>query len=176
MAKNNIPTTDYARQQENIRKARGNPNKNIHHKRKNSNYGGVDATAQKAAGQTPAQRRRRETVFDMTPAGRIVFFALLAVMLVLMAMGMSSAYQGNALVSNGASLSAGVTCCYLAYVGLHNKARKKAATTFQSGLIVVLGIVAVALVYVLRRIINTTRGRGDCGCGCGKSCKCKKNQ
>ncbi len=42
--------------------------------------------------------------------------------------------------------------------------------------IVVLGIVAVALVYVLRRIINTTRGRGDCGCGCGKSCKCKKNQ
>lgn len=42
--------------------------------------------------------------------------------------------------------------------------------------IVVLGIVAVALVYVLKRIINTTRGRGDCGCGCGKSCKCKKNQ
>jgi hypothetical protein len=42
--------------------------------------------------------------------------------------------------------------------------------------IVVLAIVAVALVYVLRRVINTTRGRGDCGCGCGKSCKCKKNQ
>ena len=39
--------------------------------------------------------------------------------------------------------------------------------------IVVLGIVAVALVYVLRRVIKTTRGRGDCGCGCGKDCKCK---
>ena len=39
--------------------------------------------------------------------------------------------------------------------------------------IVVLGIVAVALVYVLRRVINTTRGHGDCGCGCGKNCKCK---
>ena len=33
--------------------------------------------------------------------------------------------------------------------------------------IVVLGIVAVALVYVLRRVIKTTRGKCDCGCGCG---------
>ncbi len=39
--------------------------------------------------------------------------------------------------------------------------------------IVVLGIVAVALVYVLRRVIKTTRGSGDCGCGCGKDCHCK---
>ena len=40
--------------------------------------------------------------------------------------------------------------------------------------IVALGIVAVALVYVLRRVFKTTRGQGDCGCGCGKDCKCKK--
>lgn len=42
--------------------------------------------------------------------------------------------------------------------------------------IVVLGIVAVALVYVLRRVIKTVRGKGDCGCGSGKDCKCKKHQ
>ena len=40
--------------------------------------------------------------------------------------------------------------------------------------IVVLGIVAVALVYVLRRVIKASRGKGDCGCGCGKSCKCNQ--
>ena len=40
--------------------------------------------------------------------------------------------------------------------------------------IVVLGIVAVALVYVLRRVIKTTRGHGDCSCGCGKNCQHKK--
>lgn len=40
--------------------------------------------------------------------------------------------------------------------------------------IVALGIVAVALVYVLRRVFKTTRGQGDYGCGCGKNCKCKK--
>jgi len=40
--------------------------------------------------------------------------------------------------------------------------------------IVVLGIVAVALVYVLRRVVKMTRGKGkgDCGCGCGKNCHC----
>lgn len=39
--------------------------------------------------------------------------------------------------------------------------------------IVVLGIVAVALVDVLRRVIKTARGKG---CGCGKDdCKCKKH-
>lgn len=37
--------------------------------------------------------------------------------------------------------------------------------------IVVLAIVAVALIYVLRRVIKTSRGKGDCGCGCGKDCK-----
>ena len=42
--------------------------------------------------------------------------------------------------------------------------------------IIVLGIVAVALVYVLRRIIKTTRGKGDCRCGCGKDCKCKNKK
>ena len=42
--------------------------------------------------------------------------------------------------------------------------------------LVVLGIMAVALVYVLRRVIKTARSKGDCGCGCGKECKCKKHQ
>ena len=43
--------------------------------------------------------------------------------------------------------------------------------------LVVLGIMAVALVYVLRRVIKTARGKGDCGCGCecGKNCKSKKH-
>lgn len=33
MAKNNVPMDSYTRQQEAIRKAKGNPNKNIHHKK-----------------------------------------------------------------------------------------------------------------------------------------------
>lgn len=40
--------------------------------------------------------------------------------------------------------------------------------------IVVLAIVALALVFVLRRVIKTSQGKRDCGCGCGKDCKNKK--
>ena len=40
--------------------------------------------------------------------------------------------------------------------------------------IVVLANVALALIYVLRRVIKTSRGKGDCGCGCGKDCQHKK--
>ena len=56
--------------------------------------------------------------------------------------------------------------------GLSNKQLKMTDSSIIQT-IAVLGIVAVALVYVLRRVIKTTRGRGDCGCGCGKDCKCK---
>ena len=42
--------------------------------------------------------------------------------------------------------------------------------------IVVLAIVAVALIYVLSRVIKTARGKGDCGCGHGSHCKCKNNK
>lgn len=41
--------------------------------------------------------------------------------------------------------------------------------------IVALAIVALALIYVLRRVIKTTRGKGDCGCGSGKDCQHKKS-
>lgn len=36
--------------------------------------------------------------------------------------------------------------------------------------IIVLAIVTVALVYVLRRIVQAHKGE-DCGCGCGSKCK-----
>ena len=49
MAKNNAPKDAYTRQQEAIRKAKGNPNKNVHHKKNNSNYGGGDYLKEKAA-------------------------------------------------------------------------------------------------------------------------------
>lgn len=41
--------------------------------------------------------------------------------------------------------------------------------------IAVFAIVAIALVYVLWRVIKTSRGNNDCGCGCGKNCKSKQN-
>ena len=47
MAKNSYKANvnQYANQEEAIRKAKGNPNKNIHSKKKNSNYGGYTTGA-----------------------------------------------------------------------------------------------------------------------------------
>lgn len=42
--------------------------------------------------------------------------------------------------------------------------------------LLVLAVVAVALVYVLRRVIKTMGGKGDCGCGHGKDCACRKTR
>lgn len=39
--------------------------------------------------------------------------------------------------------------------------------------IVALAIVAVALLYVLKRVIKTTHGKGDCGCG--SNCQCREH-
>lgn len=61
----------------------------------------------------------------------------------------------------------------VAHVNTINQVNMTTSTIIQT--IIVLGIVAVALVYVLRRVIKTTRGK-DCGCGGGKNCRCKKIQ
>ena len=150
MAKNKGFSTapDYAQQQESIRKAKGNPNKNIHHKKKNSNYHGVDYQAQKASVRMEQQNKRRSTIFEMTPTNRIIFLVLLALMMALLIMSMTTAYKGNALVSYASSLASGATCCFLAYVGHGNKAKKKDATTFQTALVWVLGILGALYVLV----------------------------
>ena len=57
MAKSYNPNNMDQRQAE-IRKAKGNPNKNIHHKKKNSNYRGY-AAAQHAAEAAKAAADRR---------------------------------------------------------------------------------------------------------------------
>ena len=67
MAKNNykMNVNQYANQEEAIRKAKGNPNKNVHHKKKNSNYGGSAAgayMAQKVAEKMARISRRKQVL------------------------------------------------------------------------------------------------------------------
>ena len=67
MAKNNykMNVNQYANQEEAIRKAKGNPNKNVHHKKKNSNYGGSAAgayMAQKVAEKLAGVARTKQVL------------------------------------------------------------------------------------------------------------------
>lgn len=77
MAKNVYFDRDGNKQEE-IRKARGNPNRNNHTKKKNSNYGGYDAAPKEKA---PARSEKPRLV--LTKTQKITFFVSLAVLGVL---------------------------------------------------------------------------------------------
>ena len=68
---------DTAQQQENIRKAKGNPNKNVHRKKNGSNYGGYASAARKESERKAQAERKRETVFDMNRTQGIIFGVLI---------------------------------------------------------------------------------------------------
>ena len=83
MAKNKaqVNVNHYANQEEAIRKAKGNPNKNVHHKKKNSNYGGYTAgnyMAQKIMDKAAQQERVQLPTWLKVWLG-VVFGALLVV-------------------------------------------------------------------------------------------------
>jgi len=118
-------TSDYAQQQENIRKAKGNPNKNVHRKKNGSNYGGADYVAQRQAQKQEEQKRpRREPFFDLTPTGRIIFMVALAAVVVVMILGNTS-LKGNPIANHLPSLLVGLICCFLAYNGFLNRSGKE---------------------------------------------------
>ena len=62
MAKNKVYSqiNQYANREEEIRKAKGNPNKNVHHKKKNSNYGGYSTSAGSYMAQKLAERGKQQ--------------------------------------------------------------------------------------------------------------------
>ena len=62
MAKNKVysQVNQYANREEEIRKAKGNPNKNNHSKKKNSNYGGYTPGAGAYMAQKLAEKGRQQ--------------------------------------------------------------------------------------------------------------------
>ena len=112
MAKNKIYSNinPYPNREEEIRKAKGNPNKNNHSKKKNSNYGGYTAGTY-MAGKLAEKARQQERVklpmwLNIT---LIALFAAIAVTLILR----FTVYKDNLLVNYISSLLLGVTCMVL---------------------------------------------------------------
>ena len=138
---------DFSQQQENIRKAKGNPNKNIHHKKNGSNYGGGDYVAKKQAERKEHFERKRESIFDMNKTQRIVFIVLL-VLAVAGVILSNNVFKGTDTAKYLPSVSMGLPCCFLAYVGFSN--RFKSRTPFQTVLLVILAFCGLyALVGLL---------------------------
>ncbi len=141
MAKNKIysQVNQYANREEEIRKAKGNPNKNNHSKKKNSNYGGYSAGSymtQKLAEKAKQQERVKLPLWlNIT---LIALFAAIGVTLVLR----FTVYKDNQLMNYISSLLLGVTCLVLFYTRRFKHTQKNSAFyTIVTVLLTVMGVV-----------------------------------
>lgn len=130
MAKNKaqVNVNHYANQEEAIRKAKGNPNKNVHHKKKNSNYGGYTAgnyMAQKIMDKAAQQERVQLPTWLKIWLG-VVFGALLVVLVLRLAV-----YKDSALLNSLSSLLLGLACLSLFYIRRF-KHTKKDSTLYKA--------------------------------------------
>ena len=121
MAKNNTPYDPYRSQQEAIRKAKGNPNKNVHHKKNNSNYGGRDYLKEKAEQKTARTERERVQLPTWVKISLGVLFALLIASLILRL----TVYKDSVVMNYVASLLLGLTCGALFYIRRFSNRKKE---------------------------------------------------
>lgn len=140
MAKNKaqVNVNHYANQEDAIRKAKGNPNKNVHHKKKNSNYGGYTAgnyMAQKIMDKAAQQERVHLPTWLKVWLG-VVFGALLVVLVLRLAV-----YKDSVLLNSLSSLLLGVACLSLFYIRRFKHTQKD--STFYKVITVLLTICGV---------------------------------
>ena len=135
MAKNNTPYDPYRSQQEAIRKAKGNPNKNIHHKKNNSNYGGGDYQRAKAAQAAKKPERVKLPLWLKITLG-VLFGMLLAALILRM-----TVYKESLFMNYLTSLLLGLACAALFYTRRFRNSKKDGK--LYSVITVLLAIMAV---------------------------------
>lgn len=143
MAKNRqiySASNPYGNRDEEIRKAKGNPNKNVHAKKKNSNYGGYNAAAEKAR-KTAEEESDRIKLPTWMKVLLIVDIAAIVVLLVLRL----GVLKDNDLLSYITTIVLGMTCAFLAYLRSYQYKKK---TTGYKILQVILILMAVFYVYM----------------------------
>ena len=115
MAKKSVQSTlnAYADKQAEIRKARGNPNKNVHAKKKNSNYGGYTAGHYMADKITEKAKNRERVIL---PKGLKIAIAADIVILIVVLILRMTVWKDNAVADYSTTLLLGLTCAGLFYI------------------------------------------------------------
>ena len=159
MAKNNyrMNVNQYANQEDNIRKAKGNPNKNIHHKKKNSNYGGYTAgsyMAQRIMDKANQQERVKLPTWLKVWLG--VLFAAVIVVLILRL----TVYKDSILLNSLSSLLLGITCLSLFYI------RRFKHTKKDSGLYKAVTVILTlcGVIYTFMGVVGLSSPAPTCLC------------
>lgn len=108
MAKNET-YNPYANRDEQIRKAKGNPNKNVHAKKAGSNYGGYGAAERKAA----EVKKRNEKI--KLPTWMMILLAVLFSLLLVALILRTTVLKDNLIMTHATSILVGVVCAVLYY-------------------------------------------------------------
>ena len=142
MAKNKaqVNVNHYANQEEAIRKAKGNPNKNVHHKKKNSNYGGYTTGAYMAhkVAETVGKQERVKLPMWLNVTLGVEFAAVMAVLILRL-----TAFKESALMTHLSSVLLGVTCGTLFYIRKYKNTKKTGALYS----IITIVLVVMCLLY-----------------------------
>ena len=142
MAKNSYKANvnQYANQEETIRKAKGNPNKNIHSKKKNSNYGGYTTGAYMAhkVAETVGKQERVKLPTWLNVTLGVEFAAVMAVLILRL-----TAFKESALMTHLSSVLLGVTCGTLFYIRKYKNTKKTGALYS----IITIVLVVMCLLY-----------------------------
>ena len=142
MAKNSYKATvnQYANQEEAIRKAKGNPNKNIHSKKKNSNYGGYTTGAYMAhkVAETVGKQERVKLPTWLNVTLGVEFAAVMAVLILRL-----TAFKESALMTHLSSVLLGVICGTLFYIRKYKNTKKTGALYS----IITIVLVVMCLLY-----------------------------
>ena len=141
MAKNKVYSqiNQYANREEEIRKAKGNPNKNNHSKKKNSNYGGYTAGSY-MAGKLAEKVNKQERV-KLPLWLNIVLIALFAAVGVTLALRFT-VYKDSLVMNYISSLLLGITCLVLFYTRRFKHTQKKSGLyAVVTILLTVMGVV-----------------------------------
>lgn len=151
MAKNTqyMMTNHYANQDDQIRKAKGNPNKNNHSKKKNSNYKGYQSngTGAYVANKISKKMENREKV-QLPKSVKAVLFALFGAVVVLLILRMA-VWPDNLWLSNISSLLLGVSCLTLFYIRKHYHKKKSGS-----------GYAMITLLLTIFGVLYTVIGAG----------------
>ena len=149
MAKNSYKATvnQYANQEEAIRKAKGNPNKNIHSKKKNSNYGGYTTGAYMAhkVAETVGKQERVKLPTWLNVTLGVEFAAVMAVLILRL-----TAFKESALMTHLSSVLLGVTCGTLFYIRKYKNTKKTGALYS----IITILLVVMCLLYTTFGILG----------------------
>ncbi len=141
MAKNKVYSqiNQYANREEEIRKAKGNPNKNNHSKKKNSNYGGYTAGSY-MAGKLAEKVNKQERV-KLPLWLNIVLIALFAAVGVTLVLRFT-VYKDSLVMNYISSLLLGITCLVLFYTRRFKHTQKKSGLyAVVTILLTVMGVV-----------------------------------